>query len=130
GRVLAVETDKAFQEVSSDSDWAFYIQADEILHEKYLENVIMNMKKYKDDPKVEGLLFNYLHFYGSYDYIGESFRWYRREVRVIRNTKDIFSYRDAQGFRKKPNEKLRVKHVDASVHNYGWVKEPKAMQGK
>ncbi len=79
---------------------------------------------------VEGLLFRYLHFYGSYDYVGESYRWYRREIRVIRNRQDIFSYRDAQGFRKKPNEKLNVKLIDALIYHYGYVREPKAMQGK
>src|SRR5271154_3494872 len=36
GRVLAVETDKALDKVSKDSDWAFYIQGDEVIHEKYL----------------------------------------------------------------------------------------------
>jgi hypothetical protein len=76
------------------------------------------------------LLFNYLHFYGSYDYVGDSTHWYRREIRVIRNNPDIFSYKDAQGFRKKPNVKLNVKHIEATIHHYGWVKEPKAMQGK
>lgn len=130
GRVLAVETDKAFAAISADSDWAFYIQGDEVLHEKYHSAVRENMLKYKDDQDVEGLLFNYLHFYGSYDYVGDSARWYRREIRVIKNRKDIFSYRDAQGFRKKPNEKLRVKHIPATIHHYGWVKDPRAMQGK
>src|SRR4051812_7886767 len=33
GRVLAVETDKAFHAVSPDADWCFYIQGDEVLHE-------------------------------------------------------------------------------------------------
>jgi hypothetical protein len=130
GRVLAVETDKAFREIAKDADWAFYIQGDEILHEKYLENVRKSMQDYKDNPQVEGLLFNYLHFYGSYDYIGESLHWYRREIRVVRNNESIFSYKDAQGFRKKPNNKLSVKHIDATIHHYGWVKEPAAMQEK
>ena len=76
------------------------------------------------------MLFNYFHFYGSYDYIGKSQRWYRREIRVIRNSKNIYSYRDAQGFRKDDNQKLNVKHIDAYMYHYGWVKEPKAMQGK
>lgn len=130
GKVLAVETDKAFNAISPDSDWAFYIQGDEVIHEKYLGVVKTAMEKYKDDKAVEGLLFNYVHFYGSYDYVGESYRWYRREIRVVKNKKDIFSYRDAQGFRKKPNEKLQVKHIDASIYHYGYVREPKAMQGK
>ena len=130
GRVLAVETDKAFQQIAPDSDWAFYIQGDEVVHEKYLATVKEAMTTYLHEPAVEGLLFNYLHFYGSYDYIGESYRWYRREIRVLRNVKGIFSFRDAQGFRRKPNEKLRVKMIDAEIFHYGYVREPKAMQGK
>lgn len=130
GKVLAEETNKAFQAVAQDSDWAFYIQGDEVLHEQYIEPVRKAMELYKDDPDIDGLLFNYLHFYGSYDYVGESFRWYRREIRVIRNWKDIFSYKDAQGFRKQPNNKLKVKPLDAAIHHYGWVKDPRKMQKK
>jgi hypothetical protein len=87
------------------------------------------MQMYKDVPQVEGLLFNYHHFYGSYDYIGDSRRWYRKEIRVIKNNKSIRSYRDAQGFRKN-GKKLNVKPVYAFIHHYGWVKPPAAMQAK
>jgi len=130
GRVLAVETDKAFAAIAKDADWAFYIQGDEIIHEKYHPAIRKAMQENLLNKKIDGLLFNYEHFYGSYDYVGESYRWYRREIRIIRNNPDIFSYRDAQGFRKKPNDKLTVKLIDAYVYHYGWVKEPKAMQGK
>ena len=60
GRVLAVETDKAFAEVAEDSDWAFYIQGDEVMHEKYIEPVRQAMLKHKDDKHIDGLLFSYL----------------------------------------------------------------------
>jgi hypothetical protein len=130
GRVLAVETDKALREVPESSDWAFYIQGDEVVHEKYLDTIEKEMKRWKDKRNVDGLLFKYLHFYGSYDYIGESYHWYRREIRVIRALKNIYSYRDAQGFRKDNNRKLDVKLIDAFIYHYGWVKEPRAMQGK
>ena len=130
GRVLAVETDKAFAAISNDSDWAFYIQGDEVIHEKYHSNILAAMQKYKDDLKVEGLLFNYKHFYGSYDYVGSSLSWYLDEIRIVRNRNDIFSYRDAQGFRKFPNEKLNAKKIDAFVYHYGWVKAPEIMQKK
>jgi hypothetical protein len=130
GRVLAVETDKAFAAVSKESDWAFYIQGDEVIHEKYLPEIKKAMVRYKDDSKVEGLLFDYAHFYGSYDYIGVSSNWYRHEIRVVKNYRDIYSYRDAQGFRKGDNEKLRVAKIDAFVYHYGWVKTPDAMQRK
>ncbi|MFM7022066.1 MAG: glycosyltransferase family 2 protein [Flavobacteriales bacterium] len=129
-QILAVETDKAFKAISKDSDWAFYIQSDEALHEQYLDNTYKAMQQWKDDQRVEGLLFNYKHFYGSYDYIGASPRWYRREVRIIRNRADIFSYKDAQGFRKLPNEKLNVKLIDAEIFHYGYVRDPKKMAEK
>jgi len=130
GRILAVETDKAFQAISKDTDWCFYIQADEVLPEKYYDTVRKAMETYLHDLGVEGLLFNYKHFYGSYDYVGESYRWYRREIRIVRNDKRIFSYKDAQGFRMKPNDKVRVKLIDAYIYHYGWVRPPKAMLEK
>jgi len=130
GRVLALETDKALAAVPADADWCFYIQADEVLHEQYIATVREAMTQYLNDRRVEGLLFNYRHFYGSYDYVGASWKWYRREIRIIRNDTAIFSYRDAQGFRKRPNEKLRVKLIDAEIYHYGWVREPKAMRRK
>ena len=130
GRVLAVETDKAFQAIPNKYDWVFYIQGDEVLHEKYLPIVKSGMEKYKDHKEVDGLLFNYCHFYGSYDYVGVSSSWYRNEIRIIRNNKHFYSYKDAQGFRKYENEKLNVKLLDAYVYHYGWVKDPRAQQQK
>ena len=130
GEVLAVETNKAFHAVDANSDWCFYIQGDEAIHEKYLDAVHAAMQQYKDDKIVDGLLFKYLHFYGSYDYVGNSNKWYRNEIRVIKNDKSIYSYRDAQGFRKGNNEKLNVKAIDAYIYHYGWVREPHAMQAK
>ncbi len=130
GQTFALETNKAFENISPDADWAFYIQADEVVHEQYHTTIKEAMVKYKDDLGVDGLLFNYLHFYGSYDYVGDAYRWYRREVRIIKNDKSIISYRDAQGFRKKPNIKLNAKLIDAYIYHYGWVRDPSAMQGK
>lgn len=130
GRVLAIETDKAYRAVPEDADWAFYIQGDEVIHEKYHPAIRAGMEKYQHQPEVEGLLFNYLHFYGSYDYVGDSTRWYRREVRIVRKDPAIYSYRDAQGFRKGDNKKLQVKALEAWVYHYGWVKDPRAMQQK
>lgn len=129
GRVLAVETDKAFSHVSENSDWAFYLQADEVVHEKYHQTILQAANKYKDQLNVEGLLFNYLHFYGTYDYVGDTRRWYDKEIRIIRNDKNIRSYRDAQGFRKN-DRKLNVKQIDASIYHYGWVKHPQLQQHK
>jgi len=130
GRVLALETDKAYQPIPDDADRCFYIQDDEVLHEKYLDTVRTEMIKHQHNPLVDGLLFEYTHFYGSYDYVGNSWQWYNHEIRIIRKNKNYFSYRDAQGFRKKPNNKLKVKKIDAKIFHYGWVREPQSMQRK
>jgi len=100
GRVLAVETDKAMDAITGQPDWCIYIQADEVVHEQYLEVIKAAMLQYKDDKEVEGLLLKYLHFYGSFDYVADSRKWYRQEVRIVRYDPLIRSYRDAQGFRK------------------------------
>lgn len=129
GKILAVETDKAFEHIAPDSDWAFYIQADEVVHERYHQAIREAASRYKDDRRVEGLLFHYTHFYGTYDYVGDSRKWYDKEVRIIRNDRSIRSYKDAQGFRKN-GEKLKVKLIDAWMYHYGWVKDPVQMKQK
>jgi glycosyltransferase involved in cell wall biosynthesis len=123
GRVLAVETDKAFHSVSPHADWCIYLQADEVIHENDHEGIRAAMEQFKSDENVEGLLFNYIHFYGSYLYVGSSRKWYRHEVRIIRNDRKIHSYRDAQGFRKE-DRPLRVKKIKGRIFHYGWVKNP------
>ncbi len=130
GRVLAIETDKAFAEISEDIDWAIYIQGDEVLHEQDHQNLYAQLLRYKADNRVDGLLFDYKHFYGSYDYLGASTRWYRNEIRAVKPNIGVKSYRDAQGFRKYGNKKLTVAKANASIHHYGWVKSPRAQQLK
>lgn len=124
GRVLAAETDKAMHHIPDDADWCMYIQGDEVIHEKYYPQIRAAMQQHLANRDVEGLLFRYIHFYGSYDYVGDTRKWYDHEIRIIRNDRAIYSYRDAQGFRKN-GRKLRVKPVDAYVYHYGWVKHPK-----
>lgn len=130
GRVLAAETDKAFQAIPAEFDWCFYIQADECVHEQDLPHIRAQMLRHREDIDTEGFVFNYQHFYGSYDFVGASRRWYRREVRIVRNNKRIRSYRDAQGFRWADGRKLRVRPLKAHIHHYGWVKNPTAQQQK
>jgi hypothetical protein len=129
GAVFAAETDKAFNAISTDADWAFYIQGDECVHEKYLSLIKQEMEDNLNDNEIEGLLFKYKHFYGSYDYYGHSRRWYRREIRILRNNKAIHSYRDAQGFRL-AGRKIKVKLINAYIYHYGWVKPPAGLKNK
>jgi len=129
GRVLAEETNKALAAIGPEFDWCFYIQADEVLHENWIpvlkQAMIYNLKR----KEVQGLLFDYLHFYGSYGYLGDSRTWYRKEIRIIRNLPGMQSYKDAQGFRYN-GQKLPVASSGASINHYGWVKNPRFQQAK
>ena len=129
GKTFALETDKAFKAISKDADWAFYIQGDEVIHEKYHDEIKKEMEICLNDKNIEGLLFKYLHFYGSYDYIAVSRRWYRKEIRIVKNLEGISSYRDAQGLRI-DGRKIKVKEIDAYVYHYGWVKPPQGLNNK
>ena len=130
GTALAHETNKALAGVVHNCDWCIYIQGDEVLHEDGYAEIRHAMQGNLHREDVDGLLFSYRHFYGSYDYVGASANWYRNEIRIIKPGRGIHSFRDAQGFRKPTNQKLHVVRLEACMHHYGWVKEPKATQQK
>lgn len=129
GFVFANETNKALAAAAVDADWLIYIQGDEAIHEDYLPLIKKELEEELNNDDVEALLLKYKHFYASYDYLAESRRWYRREVRILKNLPGIHSYKDAQGFRIN-DRKLKVKLIDAYIYHYGWVKPPKGLQGK
>ena len=123
GKVLSVETNKALKKCTGD--WCFYIQGDEVLHEKYSETVRDAMIRYSDNKRTEGLKFRYEHFYGSYNYVQDNYRnWYFRETRIIKNSVNIVSWGDAMDFRHKDGSKLRSKDIKAKIYHYGWVRPP------
>jgi glycosyltransferase involved in cell wall biosynthesis len=129
GRVLAVETDKAKAALPANTDWAIYIQADEVLHEKDYPAIRKVMEQNLANKRVDGLLFDHLNFYGSFDYIADSRKWSYKQIRIIRNEPSITSFRDAISFMKN-GKRLNVKKIDAAVYHYGWVRRPDAMQQK
>jgi glycosyltransferase involved in cell wall biosynthesis len=132
GRVLAQQTDIALSHCRSD--WCLYLQADEVLHEAEYDNLLAEIRAVHSDSRIEALILKYYHFYGSYDYIGAGRQWYRREIRVIRNTGKVISWRDAQGFRRGTETgeavKLKARQVNCHVYHYGWVKHPRQQQAK
>jgi hypothetical protein len=140
GMEHAHQTDLAMKECTGD--WLFYLQSDEVVHEKDLETIRERCMELLDDSEVEGLLFRYLHFWGDYEHIQDSHCWYRKEIRIIRNRPDIHSWESAQSFRRIPGFgglnyrqqegtfKLKVAEVDAEIYHYGWVRPPSVMQQK
>ena len=126
GTVLSVETNKALNECTGD--WCFYIQSDELLHEKYYRTVKDEMEKCLKDKSIEGLCFRYLHFYGSYDYVQDNYRnWYIKEVRIVRKGDNIVSWGDALDFRHPDGTKLKHKVIRAEIYHYGWVRPPETL---
>lgn len=128
GKIFAIETNFALSQCSGD--WCFYLQADEVIHENDLQSINEMCQKYLDNQNVDGFLFRYHHFFGDYNHFLPFHGWYRREIRIVRNYKKIFSYKDAQSFRKNENEKLKVIPINARVYHYGWVRPPQLMQSK
>ena len=114
-------------------DWAFYLEADEVLHENDLPKIRAAMEKYLADQRVEALAFDYLHFYGNKNTIAWSPGWYRSEVRIIRNTIPAWSS-ESLFFNVVVSHKQlrypRAAHTGATIYHYGWVRSEAQMNLK
>ncbi len=138
GAIHSIQTDIAMKACSGD--WLLYLQADEVLHEDDLPKIRKRCEDLLNDDRVEGLLFDYYHFWGDYNHYHRSHGWYQNEIRIVRNLPKIHSYQSAQSFRyfdyyehpRQPEgtRKLRVAKVDAHIYHYGWVRPPQLMQSK
>jgi glycosyltransferase involved in cell wall biosynthesis len=114
-------------------DWAFYLEADEVLHENDLPKIRAAMEKHLNDERVEALAFDYLHFYGNKNTIAWSPGWYRSEVRIIRNTIPVWSseslfFNVVTGHKK--SRYPRAAHTGATIFHYGWVRSEAQMDLK
>ena len=132
GKIYAEETNFALSQCSGD--WCFYLQADECIHEEDHNEIVACCQKYNEDDEVDALLFNYLHFWGDYEHYLPYHGWYRNEIRLIKNNRNIESIKDAQSFRKKLQDssfnKLNVVKTSIRVFHYGWVRPPSIMNSK
>lgn len=123
-------------------DWLFYLQSDEVVHEDDLPAIQKRCAELIDDKEVEGLLFDYIHFWGDYRHYQNNHCWYRHEIRIIRNLPDIHSWQSAQSFRRIPDFdglhyrqkentfKLKSARANARIFHYGWVRPPELMNRK
>jgi hypothetical protein len=127
--MLGQETLKAMQ--ACRGSWGIYIQADECLHEDGARILKEKVAEWDRDERVEGLLVKYRHFYGGFDTVATSRRWYRREVRCLRLGRDIRPYQGAQGFRVGPEyRKIRARPTAAVMFHYGWARPARAIKEK
>ena len=114
-------------------DWAFYLEGDEVLHESDLPKIRACMEQHLDNPEVEALVFDYLHFFGSPNWIATSPAWYRRECRIIRNTVRTWAP-DGLYFlvmdKNKTGRYPKAALVNAPIYHYGHVRSIAAMREK
>jgi glycosyltransferase involved in cell wall biosynthesis len=114
-------------------DWAFYLEADEVVHEDDLPKIRAAMERHLGVPRVEALVFDYLHFYGNANTVVWSPGWYRSEVRIIRNTIPAWSS-EALFFNVVDDHKKsrypRAAHTGATIYHYGWVRSEAQMNLK
>ena len=129
--VLGAETLRAMR--ACTNPWGIYIQADEVLQEHGAAELAAAVQAHHGDPRVEGLLVRYLHFYGGFQTVATHRRWYRREVRAVRldPALDIRPYQGAQGFRVGPDHRrIRARLTGAQMFHYGWARPAQALREK
>ncbi|NCX93993.1 MAG: glycosyltransferase [Gammaproteobacteria bacterium] len=125
---------KMIAQFSCTGDWAFYIEGDEVVHEEDLPKIKEACAKYLEDPRVEALTFDYLHFYGNLNTHLWSPGWYRRAPRLIKTS--VRSYAPDGLFwlvLDKSNKKGRYPYAastGAKMYHYGWVRPESKMVQK
>lgn len=124
---------KMIAQYNCTGDWAFYLEGDELLHEKDLPKIRAAMEQHLNNPEVEALAFDYHHFFGSPDWLATSPAWYRQECRIIRNTIRswapdglYFVVMDKNKKGRYPNAAL----VGVPIYHYGHVRSIAAMREK
>lgn len=124
---------KMIAQYACTGDWAFYLEGDEVLHEQELSRIRASVDRHHANPAVEALVFDYLHFYGSPEWLAVSPAWYRRECRLIRNT--IRSYAPDGQFwvvmdKHRRGRAPQAALADAHIYHYGHVRKLDYMQQK
>jgi hypothetical protein len=114
-------------------DWAFYLEADEVVHERELAPIRHAMERHLEEERVEALAFDYLHFYGNANTYAWSPGWYRTEARIVRNTIPawgpeglFFVVLDSHKRGRYP----RAAHTGATIYHYGWLRSEAEMNLK
>jgi len=124
---------KMIAQFNCTGDWVFYLEGDELIHEEDLEKIRQSMARHLENPAVEALVFDYLHFYGNKNTYLWSPGWYRRAPRILKNS--IRSYAPDGLFwlvldKNKVGRYPRAALVGATMYHYGWVRSEAQMNLK
>lgn len=126
GQVLAQQTNLALAECRHP--WAFYLQADEVVHEEDHARIRAALERWGADRSVDALRFRFLHFEGTYAYVNWVRYW--KQCRLVRNDGRIRSVGDAAGFGRADGRPLRIRHTGAKIYHYGWARAPEVLKRK
>jgi glycosyltransferase involved in cell wall biosynthesis len=116
--------------------WAFYLQADEVVHEGDLPLIMECVDRYLEDDRVEGLAFWHLDFWGDYSTILNVYPYRgQRRCRLVKPHRFVLSRGDAAGFTVHPKykergRKIRVVDTGARLFHYGQVRSAETLQAK
>ena len=138
GKIFAQQSNLGLEKTTGD--WAFHLQVDEVLHQSSAAKIRQFINLADKNKEVDGLLFPFLHFWGDFNHIHNTRRTHRFEIRAFKNTGNIFSYKDSQGFRKyaspqayinnQPGEKLNIINTSVPVYHYSHSRNPALMKKK
>lgn len=134
GQIFREQSNIGIDNLSTNCDWAFHIQADEVLKETDQDNILSYIKIANNIKNIDGLLFPFYHFWGDFKYIRHTRRTHAFEIRAFKNNRNVHSYRDSQGFRifppSMPNSKgvkLKVLKTDIPIYHYSYTRNPGLM---
>lgn len=124
---------KMIAQFNTTGDWAFYLEADEVVHESDLANIRAAAEKYLNNKSVESLYFDFIHFYGNKNTYLNSPGWYRRETRIIKNSVRSYAV-DGQFWYVLEKNRIgrypKAAPSGARIFHYGWVRSEKQMSLK
>ncbi len=124
---------KMISQFNCSGDWVFYVEGDEVYHEKDLEEIKSQILSNHKNEAIEALAVKFFHFYGNCSTYMDSPGWYRSEVRIIRNSIRTYS---PDGLFWVVMDKNKIgrypfaKKINAHCYHYGWVRSESQMNLK
>jgi hypothetical protein len=134
GRFFSHLTNLAMSQCTGD--WAFGLQADEVIHEKDLPKLRQLIEDCDKNDAVKAISLCFYHFYGDY----QTYNPYvhRKACRIIRNNGEVISIWDGVAFALRSSPETRLlqgppEHVvksDVRIYHYSYVKDPSKLLEK
>jgi len=116
--------------------WAFYMQADEVVHEEDHPVIMDYVDRYMDDDRVDGLVLKQINFWGDFKTILSVYpKWERRRCWIVKPHRFVLCAKDASRFTvhpkfKEKGRRLRAVEMDARLYHYHGIKSKKGLEEK